>query len=83
MKNKEFHTAVARRMIKRSVKIAGHRTSVSLEPAFWEELKSVALQKGISLNKLIEKTDRSRSGNLSSALRLLILSELKERIKTS
>ena len=64
-------------VVKRSVRIAGHRTSVSLEPAFWNELKRLAAARGCSLNKLIEGVDAERKGNLSSALRLRVLQELK------
>ena len=62
---------------KRSVTIAGHRTSVSLEAAFWSALKEMAAERGISLNALIEEIDRGRAGNLSSATRLFVLATLK------
>jgi predicted DNA-binding ribbon-helix-helix protein len=66
---------------KRSVLIAGHRTSLSLESAFWEQLKAIAGRRRISLNKLIEEIDRTRStedkpANLSSAIRLFVLQHL-------
>jgi predicted DNA-binding ribbon-helix-helix protein len=66
---------------KRSVLIAGHRTSLSLETAFWEHLKAIAGRRRISLNKLIEEIDRTRSteekpANLSSAIRLFVLQQL-------
>ena len=64
-------------MVKRSVRIAGHRTSLSLEAEFWEELKAIAAARGCSLNHLVAETDAARTGNLSSALRLLVLAELK------
>ena len=64
---------------KRSVTIAGHRTSVSLEPAFWSELKEIAAERGLSLAALIEEIDRGRGGNLSSAARLFVLAALKRR----
>jgi len=63
---------------KRSVRIAGHRSSVSLEPEFWEALKSLAASRAISVEKLIGEVDGARSGrNLSSALRLHVLAELR------
>ncbi len=62
---------------KRSVTIAGHRTSVSLEAAFWSALKQMAAERGVSLNALIEEIDRGRAGNLSSAARLFVLATLK------
>jgi predicted DNA-binding ribbon-helix-helix protein len=66
---------------KRSVLIAGHRTSLSLESAFWDQLKAIAGHRRISLNKLIEEIDRTRSteekpANLSSAIRLFVLQHL-------
>ncbi|HYB08771.1 MAG TPA: ribbon-helix-helix domain-containing protein [Alphaproteobacteria bacterium] len=64
-------------LAKRSVTIAGHRTSVSLEAPFWEALKEIASGRGISLNLLIEEIDGKRRGNLSSALRIHVLETLK------
>jgi predicted DNA-binding ribbon-helix-helix protein len=67
---------------KRSVKIAGHKTSVSLEAEFWDALKAIAAREGVSLSVLVEGIDRARSddagtGNLSSALRLHVLAHLR------
>lgn len=67
---------------KRSVIIAGHRTSVSLEEPFWVELTAIAESRGQSINTLIGEVDSSREGNLSSALRLLVLDDLRRRIET-
>lgn len=64
---------------KRSVTIAGHRTSVSLEAAFWDALKEIAAARGVSLNALIAEIDGTRAGNLSSALRVFVLAALRER----
>ena len=64
---------------KRSVLIAGHKTSVSLEAAFWDELRAIAAARGISLNALIAEIDRAREGNLSSAIRLHVLDWLRGR----
>ena len=69
---------------KRSIKIAGHKTSVSLEEPFWDALKAVAAQEGLTLSALIERLDRERSadgapGNLSSALRLHVLQYLRTK----
>jgi predicted DNA-binding ribbon-helix-helix protein len=60
-------------IVKRSVVIDGHRTSVSLEPAFWEVLKEIAERRALSINKLIAEIDRGRTGNLSSAIRVFVL----------
>ncbi len=62
---------------KRSVEIAGHRTSLSLEAVFWSALKRLAAKEGVSLNKLIERIDRAREGNLSSAVRVYVLERLE------
>ncbi len=68
-------------MQKRSVTIDGHRTSVSLEDAFWTELLAIAAQRGLSLNALVAQIDHARDapGNLSSALRLYVLDDLRRR----
>lgn len=65
-------------MKKRSVKISGHLTSVSLEEEFWQELKKLARAEKLSLNELIAKIDKQRSENLSSALRLYVLKQLRK-----
>ena len=66
---------------KRSVRIAGHRTSLSLEAAFWDQLKDIAESRGLSLNKLVAEIDTARSAqaapaNLSSAIRVFVLNHL-------
>ena len=73
--------AIAHTLRKHSILIAGHRTSLSLEAAFWDQLKAIADRRGLSLNKLIEEIDRRRSRdakpvNLSSAIRVFVLNEL-------
>lgn len=57
-------------LVKRSVTIAGHRTSISLEPPFWEALREAARAEGRSLNSLVSEIDEARSTNLSSAIRV-------------
>ena len=64
---------------KRSVRLAGHHTSVSVEEPFWVELAAIAKSRAISLDRLITEIDRERQGNLSSAIRLFVLASLKER----
>lgn len=68
-------------MRKYSVMIAGHRTSVSLEPEFYAALKRLAAEEGKSLSELITKIDADRTGGLSSALRLYVLVAMEEKIK--
>ncbi|MFB9354187.1 ribbon-helix-helix domain-containing protein [Sneathiella chinensis] len=60
-------------IVKYSVSIAGHRTSISLEKAFWTLFQDIALKQGKSLNALITEIDERRNGNLSSAVRLFVL----------
>jgi predicted DNA-binding ribbon-helix-helix protein len=66
---------------KRSVSIAGHRTSISLEPEFWAALEAAAATRGWSVARLIGEVDRARAQpagagrNLSSALRVFLLAE--------
>ena len=62
---------------KRSVTIAGHRTSISLEDEFWSELVRIAAERKTSLNSLISDIDDGRATNLSSAIRLHVLADLK------
>lgn len=66
-------------MKKRSVTIAGHRSSITLEDAFWAELQILAVRDGVSLNALVTRIDESRvpEQNLSSALRLYVLDRVK------
>lgn len=67
-------------MKKRSVLIAGHPTSVSLEPEFWEAVKELAEERGMSINSLISEIDLGRTGNLSSAIRVHVLTNLRTRL---
>lgn len=65
---------------KRSVTLAGHATSVTLEDAFWEALAGIAAERGLSLNALIAEIDDRREGNLSSACRVYVLQQLRARV---
>ncbi len=65
-------------MRKRSVVIAGHRTSVSIETQFWDALKDIAAARGVSLNRLIAEIDESRAENLSSAIRVYVLAHIRD-----
>ena len=61
-------------VVKRSIVIAGHKTSVSLEDAFWKGLKEIASRRDATLSELVASIDADRQhGNLSSALRLFVL----------
>lgn len=67
------------KVVKRSVSIAGHTTSVSLEEPFWAVLRALAKAEGRSLAALIADIDERRGTNLSSALRLYVLQSLQQR----
>lgn len=68
-------------MEKRSVRINGHATSISLEDDFWAELRAIAQTRKIPLSRLIAEIDETRGdANLSSALRVFVLKDAKAAI---
>jgi predicted DNA-binding ribbon-helix-helix protein len=68
-------------IIKRSIVIAGHKTSVSLEDAFWTGLKEIATCRDMALSELVRIIDTDRQyGNLSSAIRLFVLGFYRDQI---
>jgi predicted DNA-binding ribbon-helix-helix protein len=67
-------------VVKRSIVVAGRKTSASLEDAFWEGLKDIAKARRVTLPDLVSGIDTDREhGNLSSALRLFVLSHYQKR----
>lgn len=67
-------------VVKRSIVIAGHKTSVSLEDAFWQGLKQIAAGRNLTLSDLVAAIDHDRhQGNLSSAIRLFVLDYYRSR----
>jgi predicted DNA-binding ribbon-helix-helix protein len=61
-------------VVKRSIVVTGHKTSVSLEEAFWNSMKEISATRGMTLSDLVSEIDKSRKqGNLSSAIRLYVL----------
>jgi predicted DNA-binding ribbon-helix-helix protein len=70
------------RLIKRSVTLAGHRTSLSLEVIFWDQLVRIAEARGMSVNALVAEIDETREGNLSSAVRVFVLETILARGST-
>ena len=61
-------------VVKRSIVVSGHKTSVSLEDAFWSGIKEIASGRNITLSDLVTTVDSDRQqGNLSSAIRLFVL----------
>jgi predicted DNA-binding ribbon-helix-helix protein len=69
-------------MLKRSLTIAGHRTSIALEPEFWASLEALAARRDLRLTTLIEQIDAARdTPNLSSALRVAVLRDAQDRLE--
>ena len=67
-------------VIKRSIVVGGHKTSVSLEDNFWEALKEIAHGHRVTLSDLVGSIDSQREhGNLSSVLRLFVLNHYRQR----
>jgi predicted DNA-binding ribbon-helix-helix protein len=65
-------------VVKRSIVIGRHRTSVSLEDAFWSDLKEIARAQEATVSKLVTQIDGARQqGNLSSAIRLFVLERIR------
>jgi predicted DNA-binding ribbon-helix-helix protein len=65
-------------VVKRSIVIGGHKTSVSLEDPFWDDLKNIAHAKRLTLSELVAQIDGARNqSNLSSAIRLFVLAHFQ------
>ena len=76
--NPTMNEPAPQRVVKRSLSIAGHRTSVSLEEIFWSELRAIAEQRAQSVASLVAEIDAARNeANLSSALRVFVLQQAK------
>lgn len=72
------------RPVKRSLTLHGHRTSVSLEAAFWDAFRAIAAERGVPLNQLAAEIDDARIGDegLASAIRVFVLLDLQSRRST-
>ena len=69
---------ISGRPAKRSFTIGGHRTSISLEAAFWDALKAAAVEDGVPVSRLIARIDAERAGcGLSSAIRVWLLARFR------
>jgi predicted DNA-binding ribbon-helix-helix protein len=67
-------------VVKRSIVVAGHKTSVSLEEAFWTGMKEISGLRNVTLSELVGEIDNNRQqGNLSSAIRLFVLDHFRSR----
>ncbi len=62
---------------RRTLTVSGHRTSVALEPVFWEQLAAVAESRGLTLAGLISEIDAARPGSLASAIRVHVVEQLR------
>ena len=62
---------------RRTLTVSGHRTSVALEPVFWNELASIADSRSVSLAVLIGEIDAPRPGSLASAIRVYVVERLR------
>jgi len=72
--------AAPQRVVKRSLSISGHRTSISLEEIFWSELRAIAERRARSVASLVAEIDAGRGeANLSSALRVFVLQQAKKQ----
>jgi predicted DNA-binding ribbon-helix-helix protein len=69
-------------ILKRSIIIDGHKTSVSLEDAFWNELKEIAYRQQATVSKLIKIDETRQQGNLSSAIRLYVLEHIRKMMRS-
>lgn len=70
-------------LAKRSLSVAGHRTSISLEDAFWQELQAIAGRQRLPVAALVAAIDRTRAeANLSSAIRVFVLAAVKDASRT-
>jgi len=72
--------------VKRSVEIAGHKTSISLEPLFWDALRQAAAREDVPINALVARVDAERIGaarppGLASAIRLWLLAEAQAHLR--
>ncbi len=66
-------------VLKRSLSLQGHRTSISLENEFWDALRAIATKRKISIAELVSEVDKARkSVNLSSALRVFVLQQMTQ-----
>ena len=68
-------------MKKHSIVLSGHATSLCLEDEFWQALKDIAKDKNLAVRQLLMQIDNTHMGNLSSAVRIYVLNELRAAIK--
>jgi predicted DNA-binding ribbon-helix-helix protein len=71
-------------VVKRSIVIEGHKTSISIEDIFWNSLKEIARDRAMTLSKLVASIDAGRvaGSNLSSAIRVFVLDRFRTQVHT-
>jgi predicted DNA-binding ribbon-helix-helix protein len=81
---RSLDSPVSKRSTKRSITIADHRTSVSLENEFWDSLREIAVERGMSLAALVAAIDADRQhANLSSAIRIFVLQFYRHQLRSA
>jgi predicted DNA-binding ribbon-helix-helix protein len=79
---RSFDSPVSKRSTKRSITIKDHKTSVSLENEFWDCLREIAVERGVSLGALVAAIDANRQHpSLSSAIRIFVLQFYRHQLR--
>lgn len=77
----ECHSVASSNLVKRSIIIRGHKTSISLENIFWEALRTIALERNQSISAVVGEIEQQRdTSNLSSATRVFVLRHFRASI---
>lgn len=70
-------------LLRRTLTVSGHRTSVALEPVFWDQLDVIAGARGLSPSALIGEIDAARPGSLASAIRVYVVEQLRAAVAST
>ena len=70
-------------LLRRTLTVSGHRTSVALEPVFWDQLDAIADSRGLSPSALIGEIDAARPGSLASAIRVYVVEHLRGTVAST
>ncbi len=70
-------------LLQRTLTVSGHRTSVALEPVFWDQLDAIAGARGLSPSALIGEIDAARPGSLASAIRVYVVEQLRAAVAST
>ena len=78
------HAGARSSLVMHNIVVAGRRTSIRIEPAIWEALKSIARQQGVSVHELVSDIDRARpASSLSSAIRAFVVVQLSAGLRVA